>query len=296
MDKHAYCIIAHTDPHCLQTLVDLIDHERNDIFILSDRKSDASLYEDIHAERSYLEMLPQRIDIRWGDISQVEAELALFEKAVTHGEKYRFIHLLSGQDLPLHTPDHIHRYCADLPEGTNLIGFSEGKDIESNVRQKTKYYHILTRHYRHPNKWIRNTCSAIRHLCIMSQKALRISRKWEGKYTLAKGCNWVSISMDFARYLVSHKAEILKKFRFVQCADEMYKQTLIMSSPFRKTVYDRTGAYYGPMRMIDWKRGNPYIWRSEDFNVLINSEDLFARKFSSYVDIEVIDRLQNHLQ
>lgn len=37
--KHAYCIIAHTDYYCLTKLVSLLDDERNDIFLLYDKKS-----------------------------------------------------------------------------------------------------------------------------------------------------------------------------------------------------------------------------------------------------------------
>lgn len=41
MSRHAYCIIAHNDSYCLQTLVNLIDDDRNDIFIVSDKKADS---------------------------------------------------------------------------------------------------------------------------------------------------------------------------------------------------------------------------------------------------------------
>lgn len=39
MDKHAYCIMAHHNWNQLQLLVDLIDDERNDIFLHIDKKS-----------------------------------------------------------------------------------------------------------------------------------------------------------------------------------------------------------------------------------------------------------------
>ena len=35
------------------------------------------------------------------------------------------------------------------------------------------------------------------------------------------------------------------------------------------------------MRLIDWRRGNPYVWRDEDYDELIHSDRIFARKFSS---------------
>ena len=35
------------------------------------------------------------------------------------------------------------------------------------------------------------------------------------------------------------------------------------------------------MRKIDWERGKPYTWRNKDYDELVQSDMLFARKFSS---------------
>lgn len=52
MTKHAYLIIAHTDPVCLQNLIDSIDDARNDIFILYDCKSNLYQFCSIKAKHS----------------------------------------------------------------------------------------------------------------------------------------------------------------------------------------------------------------------------------------------------
>lgn len=46
------------------------------------------------------------------------------------------------------------------------------------------------------------------------------------------------------------------------------------------------------MRFIDWKRGKPYTWgRDEgDFEMLMNSPYMFARKFN---DDEFADKIYN---
>ena len=46
---------------------------------------------------------------------------------------------------------------------------------------------------------------------------------------------------------------------------------------------------YGNQRLIDWKRGNPYTWRKQDFDELVNSDLLFARKFDIVVDNQIIN-------
>ncbi len=50
------------------------------------------------------------------------------------------------------------------------------------------------------------------------------------------------------------------------------------------------------MRLIDWDRGNgssPYIFRSEDYEDIMASNMLFARKFDEQVDAAIIERIAN---
>ena len=51
---------------------------------------------------------------------------------------------------------------------------------------------------------------------------------------------------------------IYKHFRRSFCGDELYKPTLIHHLGIEKS--DRMS-----LRHVDWKRGNPYTFREEDF-------------------------------
>ena len=66
----------------------------------------------------------------------------------------------------------------------------------------------------------------------------------------------------------------------------------------RKDIYDinRRESFHSCLRSIDWKRGNPYIYRLEDFESLIHSEFLFARKFDQNVDKNIVDKLKEYLE
>lgn len=75
------------------------------------------------------------------------------------------------------------------------------------------------------------------------------------------------------------------------CADEVYKQTLLMNSPFKDTIFDSKKDFAGDTRLIDWERGHPYTWRSDDLEELITTEALFARKFNSSIDKDIIDKI-----
>ena len=83
----------------------------------------------------------------------------------------------------------------------------------------------------------------------------------------------------------------MKQYRFASCGDEVYKQTIIGNSFLFNSVYDKVDDYKGCMRFIDWNKGNPYIFRSIDFEQLMSSDRMFARKFDEKVDIDIVERI-----
>lgn len=93
--------------------------------------------------------------------------------------------------------------------------------------------------------------------------------------------------------MIDNEKEIEKRYKYTFCSDEIFLQSLIMNSKFRDNIYKflnekKTEA---AMRYIDWERGTPYTFREEDYNLLINSEMLFARKFSEKIDKKIIEKI-----
>lgn len=202
-----------------------------------------------------------------GGVTQIRAELTLYESALNISPN-NVIHLLSGQDLPIKSQEEIHHFIDDLHPGKNFIGFASGKNTEIDLMNKTSYYHPYTRHFRHPNLYIRNFLKIVRIFTVDLQKIMGVKRKYPG-LILRKGCNWATITPDFARYLVDNKKNILKMFSYTWACDEIYKQTLAWSNPgFRNTIYNSDDEFGGAKRLIDWQRGTPYVFRKEDFDEL----------------------------
>ena len=50
----------------------------------------------------------ERVDVRWGNVSLIQAEMNLFELASQ--VEHAYYHLISGIDLPLHSQNYIHKY------------------------------------------------------------------------------------------------------------------------------------------------------------------------------------------
>ncbi len=288
MKRHAYCIIAHKDIYCLNKLLECIDDSRNDIFLLIDKKSDIDSSEICQPSNSQLFTPPRNVNIYWGDISQIKAELHILEIAKKYGQ-YDYYHLLSGQDLPLQSQDMIHTFFDNIPKGTNFIGFTSTDKPDASLKPKIEYYIPFIKYLRCTNKYKCYLFDKTRSFVINIQKRFNIQR-----YDISlfkKGANWVSITEPFVEFLISNKKDILKTYRGVLCPDEIYKQTLLWNSKFRDTIYDSSEEYNGCLREIDWKRGNPYTYRSNDFNTLTSSNKLFARKFDSQVDKFIIDAI-----
>ena len=290
--RHAYLILCHTDSYVLNTLVRMLDVKHNDIYVLPDKKSPEALTKNLKTEYADLKVIPKnkRIDARWGDETQIEAELTGFEQVINGGE-YDYIHLLSGQDLPIKSQDKITEFFSKFPKGTNFIGLAHGEFNKSDLRNKTEYRHYFLKYFRHKSRIITIFSKIARRSLLEFQKILKHKRKWQ--LPLYKGSNWVSITPECAKYLIDRNEEILKIFKGVPCADEIYKQSIIMNSPLKNTLSSTDMDFAGNTRKIDWERGKPYTWHKEDLGELLDSDALFARKFNSSVDKEIIDKIES---
>lgn len=271
--KHAYLIVAHNNIRLLNTLIEMLDDQRNDIYLLLDKKAKIKDDEIFQCKKSSLIKLKSTIDIRWGDYTQIEATLYLLREAYKNGE-YSYYHLLSGCDLPLKTQDYIHDFFM-RHDGCEFVGFvqdsySEGKNLNQIMK-----YHFFTKYQK--SKYFRTFFRTISKVSELLVNTL-IMRKEEIKFK--KGCNWFSITNECCGYILSKESFIKKRFKYTLCGDEIFVQSLVYNSYFYDKCFCTTDEYEGCMREIDWSRGNPYTWTIKDKEHLCNSNKLFARKFS----------------
>ncbi len=86
MSRHAYCIIAHNDPYCLQSLINTIDDERNDIFLILDKKSDIKDFAGIKTRKSRL-------------ITPPKSNTLIFNGVACHKSKQNYFHSRRLSDM-----------------------------------------------------------------------------------------------------------------------------------------------------------------------------------------------------
>ena len=89
---------------------------------------------------------------------------------------------------------------------------------------------------------------------------------------------------DLMRF-VAERPDVLRFFRRTKMPDELFFQTIMLSTPLADSVEN------GVLHYMDWSDGSahPAILRAADLPKLKASGKLFARKFDASVDSEILD-------
>lgn len=280
-------IIAHSNIEQLKKLIKLLDYKFNDIYVHIDKKLkdiNIDLLKNI-VKFSKIEIYHE-IDVKWGGYSQIEVELFLLKKAVNNN--YMYYHLLSGLDLPIKSQKFIHNYFKKN-NGYEFIDF-DNNAAQEQIKERIKYYYFFTDYKRKSNKLQYYFQKCLLFTFLKLQKIINVKRCSE-KQIYKKGSNWFSITHDCVLFVINNENIIHKIYKYGNCVDEIFLQTLIYNSNLYQNVYKIEEKFNLAMRYIDWEHGNPYVFKKEDFQRLINSNALFARKFDENVDKRIIDMI-----
>ena len=274
--KHAYLIIAHNEFNVLKELIKAIDYIDNDIYIHFDKK--VTDVPELTTEYSSLFVIKNRIDVRWGSISQIKSEYRLFETAYAADTKYSYYHLISGVHFPLKPQSEIHSYFNSI-NGKSVLSPLPWDTPE--IRRKIGQYHFFTYGQHSRIKFIRNINNILWRLCLRLQgdKWMRNSAIIAGKYS-----NWVSISKNDMPLIVKNKKDILKSFKYTWCADELF-------IPY---IYKKEHISYLEHNLLYqvFEKASPKILNSSDYQVIIESKALFARKFNK-TSMQLLKRIHD---
>lgn len=297
MKKHAYLIMAHNNFDLLQKELYLLDDERNDIFIHIDKKAknvdQAYITEKVKHSNVYF--LP-RISINWGGYSIAQCTVELLKKAI-ETDVYEYYHLLSGADLPLKTQDQIHDFFHEH-KGMEFVSFDKAVPNEKDIKRVKRYYLFQDIYGRNRKNIFYVFLFLVDKLSVKVQDILKVDRYKNSSIELQKGAEWFSITHEMASLVVKKQKWIKKHFKYTRCCDEVFIQTIVNNSNRKKYIFQQ-GFWKGKnacLRKIDWGRGKPYTWTINEKEELLQSECLFARKFDSKVDNDIIDYLVTMLK
>lgn len=283
MFKHAYLIITHDEFEVLRKLIGVLDDRRNDIYVHFDRK--VKNVPVLHCVEANLYILDAnlRIDVRWGNISQIKAEYALFEASYNPGI-YSYYHLISGVHLPLKSQDYIHQFF-DSCNQCEVMHLWENSDKEADF--KIRRYHFFTRNFRYGNSYTRKLNQYLWLLFLFFEKKLHVFRNKKKVYY--KSDNWVSLTESAIAYLLGCKDDLLKEFRFSYCGDEYFVASALCRLPDSFRIKNVPN-----LLAVNFYKESPLVYRNEDFEKLIKSDYLYARKFTS-AQIDIVSRIVNYI-
>lgn len=280
--KHAYLIMAHNEWELLNKLVNALDYPDNDIYLHIDKKSkfDKACIDIPQYSRIYY---VKRRNVNWGGDSQIKCILEMLSTAYKQG--YSYYHLLSGVDVPIEPQETIHKFFEEN-NGKNYLSFDFSQNYaEMRLEQYHLFQNLIGRNKGH----LVAIVYGIEKFLLDFQKKIGLNRIKKSNMTFYKGGEWFSITNELVVELLHSKKLIKKYFYKTIGADELFLQTIACNGALSDTVIDND------LRCIDWKRGNPYIFRKEDYKFICNSGKLFARKFSSKTDRVIIDQLYARL-
>ncbi len=274
--KLAHLILTYTTPSQTERLIKSLWHPDSDFYIHVDAKIDIESH-------LYLNKIPNvyliqnRVEVRWAGYNTVKATFSCIKEIAATGKKYDYINFMSGQDYPIKPVSYILSYL----EENNGKQFIEAINIEKDVKEdmpKLNRFHLANFTFKGKYKleWFLNIFLAPRKI----PKGLTI---------YGKAMFWM-LTQDAANYVVKTVEEnkkILNFFQYTWGCDEFVFQTILMNSEYKNAVTNNHGRY------IDWSAGGPHpkILRFSDFEFLQKSSHLFARKFDSKLDSEILDKI-----
>lgn len=294
--KYAFLILAHEDPENLRRLVHALDDPHFDIFIHVDEKADISAYqfERYALRHSCLTVLENRVSTYWGDMSLVDAMLAMYRRARQTQRYDRYI-TLSGLDYPLRSNKEILEALSD-PRREFILARPLREDLSFKIRGVYIWkYHILARIARR---------LVAKYGIVMHPEKLRIRKSDREKSPVWFSSQWHALSGEFVDYMLKTLEEnqrILRFFRFSYAPDELLIPTILFNSPFAARAipgdfpenqdFEELFISLPAVHYLRRANSNVVVFREEDYDTLMNSGKLFCRKVRTGVSDGLLDRI-----
>ena len=268
--------MAHNQFLALKELVSVLDDERNDIYIHFDKK--VKSLPALQARHSRLVILDKRVNVIWGDVSQIKAEYALF-KAAFHQGRYAFYHLISGVHFPLVSNDFLHQWY-DARQGSCVL--REVPLPEEEIQMRFGLYHFFLKHLVSRNEFVNKVYHLGWRALLGLQKALGIKR--DTSFIRGKASQWCSLTETAIEELLSKERETLHNFRRSFCCDEFFVRSVLENTDIPLLFDDR-------ICYLEFVRTTPRPFTIADYDRLKAFGAFFFRKMTD-TNLDLAKRIE----
>ena len=300
-----YLILAHKNPLQLGRMIERLDDGASKFFIHLDAKTPIESFTAC-LEGGHIRFIEPRERCVWGDFSIVRATIHLMEAASK--EQGVFI-LMSGQDYPIQSQGYINAFL----ENNKGFDFIEIEPLEEKwkpkmVKDKLEHYHIL-----HSEERGHSNCYAPFAHCSVFQKVRTLTHLLKGRLSMknfrllcslpkrvapferqyAGSQFWAFSERTFygvLHYIREHKAALEEYYKYTSSPDEIYFHSVLMDL----VAKDSTIKLKEQITYVNYFRKNN-VFVTEDFDKLTSAKGkLFARKFDTDIDIEILNKLDSY--
>ena len=300
-----YLILAHKNPLQLGRMIERLDDCASKFFIHLDAKTPIEPFAAC-LEGGHIRFIEPRERCVWGDFSIVQATIRLMEAA---SEEQGVFILMSGQDYPIQSQGYIN----DFLERNKDFDFIEIEPLEEKwkpkmVKDKLEHYHIL-----HSEERGNSNCYAPFAHCSVFQKVRTLMHLLKGRLSMknfkllcslpkrvapferqyAGSQFWAFSERTFyamLHYIREHKAALEGYYKYTSSPDEIYFHSVLMDL----VAKDSTIKLKEQITYVNYFRKNN-VFVSEDFDKLTSEKGkLFARKFDTDIDIEILNKLDSY--
>lgn len=276
----AYLIIAHQQPEQLAQMLYCIQHPDNVYLVMLDSKgltgSEPALQAVVRRHPNVF-IAPAR-DMRWASWSLMQARLDGIRELLARPEPWEVLINLSGQDFPLKSQEEIRAFFA-ANEGRNFLDIVEPEKVWNDPYARIQRIRLEPPFMK--SGW--------------NVPKLRIDR-WSrhlGQARYVGGRPYMALTRSFCQHLIesSHLPRWVKTLRHGYRPVEVLPHSFIMNSPHADTVENRL------LHEEDWSAGgsHPKVFTLADRERLERSDKLFARKFDSRQDNEILRVLEKRV-
>lgn len=279
--KIAYLLLCHKDPYAINELINRLDDGNCDFYIHIDKKSSDDIVNGIKTKEN-VRVIQERVDVKWGQVSQPLATIALFNSVVESNKQYDYVWLISGQDYPIKSNRQIQKFLLDN-FSKNFVDIidNNSKEYKLFVKRNETWYPkkivsptTLTRVLR--KVYIILTGGANRSI-IRRKNVLQVE-------SYQFGSSWFTITYDAMQYVLEEltRKGYIKFYTNAICPDESIFQTILYNSKYKDSLMPS-------LVYVDWSEGNrnPKLLNEDDYDKLKASDKLIARKFDGEINEKI---------
>ena len=219
--RAAVLVMAHEQPDQLARLVESLRCEWIDIYLHIDAKAALAPFEDAAPPRPGVRYLRggDRVRVRWGGLSVVEATVNLLRAARSRGRYDRYA-LLSGTDVLARPLSEVRgAWATDI----EFLRVDRRLDAPDAPRREM----VARRHFQ-DDRWP------------VRQRLLgRLPRRVDETVPLYHGSTWWALTSGAAEHALAFLDEHPRWLRFLrrcQCSDEIVFHSILMSSPYAARI------------------------------------------------------------